>query len=400
MSVAQKAVFIVGAKRTPFGAFGGKLKGISSTDLAVLSSKAALAHAKLSADKVDETFFGNVIGSSLDYAYLARHTALKSGVPIKSPSLTVNRLCGSGFETVCLGVEAIQQGRSSIALCGGTENMSQAPMVIDGLTARWGAALGKGIKAEDALWAGLTDSYVKLPMGITAEKLGAQYGITRQECDEYGLRSQNAYQKAFNEGVFKNEIAEVEIKGKKGPEKFGVDEHPRANAVIGDLQKLKPVFKEDGIVTAGTASGICDGAASLVVADEASIKLNGLKPLARVVAWSRVGCDPSIMGIGPVEAIRNALNAANLTLADMDLIEINEAFAAQYLACEKELGIDRSKSNACGGAIAIGHPLGASGARILTHLTHELGRKNLKYGIGSACIGGGQGIAVILENCQ
>jgi acetyl-CoA acyltransferase 2 len=421
MSVAQKAVFIVGAKRTPFGAFGGKLKGISSTDLAVLSSKAALAHANLTADKVDETFFGNVIGSSLDYAYLARHTALKSGVPIKSPSLTVNRLCGSGFETVCLGVEAIQQvclpdksliyvlikssfvfskGRSSIALCGGTENMSQAPMVIDGLTARWGAALGKGIKAEDALWAGLTDSYVKLPMGITAEKLGAQYGVTRQDCDEYGLRSQLSYQKAHEAGVFKNEIAEVELKGKKGPEKFSVDEHPRTNTTIADLQKLKPVFKEDGIVTAGTASGICDGAASLVVADEVAVKSHGLKPLARVVAWSRVGCDPSIMGIGPVEAIRNALKAANLTLADMDLVEINEAFAAQYLACEKELGLDRNKTNACGGAIAIGHPLGASGARILTHLTHELGRKKLKYGIGSACIGGGQGIAVILENCQ
>ncbi len=278
--------------------------------------------------------------------------------------------------------------------------MSQAPMVIDGLTARWGAQLGKGMKAEDQLWAGLTDSYVKLPMGITAEKLGAQYGITRQQCDEYGLRSQQTYQQALAAGVFAREIAEVDVKGKKGPEKMSVDEHPRANTVIGDLTKLKPVFKEDGIVTAGTASGICDGAASLVVASEEAVKANGLKPLARVVAWSRVGCDPSIMGIGPVEAIRNALKAANLTLNDMDLVEINEAFAAQYLSCEKELGLDRSKTNASGGAIAIGHPLGASGARILTHLTHELARKNLKYGIGSACIGGGQGIAVILENVQ
>lgn len=278
--------------------------------------------------------------------------------------------------------------------------MSQAPMVIDGLTARWGAALGKGMKAEDALWAGLTDSYIKTPMGITAEKLGAQYGITRQQCDEFGLRSQNLYQKAAEAGVFDREIAEVEIKGRKGPEKVKTDEHPRANATIADLQKLKPVFKEEGLVTAGTASGICDGAASLVLADEHAVKEHNLKPLARVVAWNRTGCDPSIMGVGPVDAIRSTLKAANLTLNDMDLVEINEAFAAQFLACSKELGLDPSKSNACGGAIAVGHPLGASGARILTHLTHELARNKKRYAIGSACIGGGQGIAVILENLQ
>jgi acetyl-CoA acyltransferase 2 len=278
--------------------------------------------------------------------------------------------------------------------------MSQAPMVIDGLTARWGAALGKGMKAEDSLWAGLTDSFIKLPMGLTAEKLGAQYGITRQQCDEFGLRSQVLYQQAAAAGIFKNEISGVEIKGRKGHELFSTDEHPRANATIEDMAKLKPVFKEDGLVTAATASGICDGAASLVLANEDAIKTHHLKPLSRVVAWSRVGCDPSVMGIGPVEAIRNALKAANLTLNDMDLIEINEAFAAQFLACEKELGFDRNKANLCGGAIAVGHPLGASGARILTHLTHELARTNKKYGIGSACIGGGQGIAVIVENVQ
>lgn len=399
MSAARKAVFIVGAKRTPFGAFGGKLKHITATDLAVLSSKAALASANLSPEKIDETFMGNVIGSSLDYAYLSRHVALKSGVPIPSPSLTVNRLCGSGFETTCLGVEAIEQGRSSIALCGGTENMSQAPMVLDGLSTRFGTALGKGIKAEDQLWAGLTDSFVKIPMGLTAEKLGAQFGITREQCDEFALRSQHTYQEAAKHGVFAAEIAEVEVKGKKGPEKVHADEHPR-HATLADLKKLKPVFKEDGLVTAGSASGICDGAASLVVASEEATRANNLKPLSRVVAWSRVGCDPSIMGIGPVEAIRNALKAANLSLKDMDLIEINEAFAAQFLACEKALDLDRSKCNRNGGAIAIGHPLGASGARILTHLTHELIRTKTKYAIGAACIGGGQGIAVILENAQ
>lgn len=400
MSAARKAVYIVGAKRTPFGAFGGKLKQISATDLAVLSSKAALAQAKLSPEKVDETFMGNVIGSSLDYAYLSRHVALKSGVPVPSPSLTVNRLCGSGFETTCLGVEAIEQGRSSIALCGGTENMSQVPMVLDGLSTRFGTALGKGIKAEDQLWAGLTDSYAKIPMGLTAEKLGAQFGITRDQCDEFALRSQQTYHEAAKNGIFNTEIAEVEIKGRKGPEKLNTDEHPRGSTTIADLKKLKPVFKEDGLVTAGSASGICDGAASLVVASEEAARANNLAPLARVVAWSRVGCDPSIMGIGPVEAIRNALKAANLTLKDIDLVEINEAFAAQFLACEKALDLDRSKCNKNGGAIAVGHPLGASGARILTHLTHELNRTKTKYAVGAACIGGGQGIAVILENMK
>lgn len=398
MSVAQKAVYIVGAKRTPFGAFGGKLKTLNATDLAAVSAKAALAQANLSAEKVDEAFFGNVISSSLDAAYLARHAALKAGVPIKAPAITINRLCGSGFETVCLGAEAIQQGRISVAMCGGSENMSQAPMVIDGLSARWGAALGKGLKAEDSLWAGLTDSYAKLPMGLTAENLGARYGVTRDECDEFGLRSQKLYQAAAAKGIFNAELAEVEVKGKKGPEKVTSDEHPRNNATIADLQKLKPVFKEHGLVTAGTASGICDGAGTLILADDKAVHVNHLKPLARVVAWSRTGCDPSIMGIGPVDAIKHALKAAHLTLNDMDIIEINEAFAAQYLACEKELGLDREKVNVNGGAIAMGHPLGASGSRILSHLTHELNRTGKKYAIGAACIGGGQGIAVILEN--
>lgn len=401
MSKAAADIFIVGAKRTPFGAFGGALKGISATDLAVYSSKAAIAASRVPASEISETIFGNVIGSSLDATYLSRHIALKSGLPISSPSLTINRLCGSGFETVCMGAEAIMLGRSSVVLAGGTENMSQAPMVIDGLSARFGTALGKGLKAEDSLWAGLTDTYVKLPMGLTAEKLGAHYGITREQCDAYALRSQNLYQKANEEGIFNDEISPIEIKGRKGPEMVKTDGHPRANAKIEDMTKLKPVFQpENGLVTAGSASGICDGAASLIVADAVSVKAHGLTPLARIVGWHRVGCDPSIMGIGPVEAIRGALKAAGLTLQQMDLVEINEAFAAQYLACEKELGLDPNKSNVNGGAIAVGHPLGASGARILTHLSHRLVATGGKYAIGAACIGGGQGIAVILENAQ
>lgn len=278
--------------------------------------------------------------------------------------------------------------------------MSQAPMVIDGISARFGAALGKGLKAEDSLWAGLTDTYAGLPMGMTAEKLGSSYGITREDCDAYGLRSQELFQKANDAGIFKAEIFPIEVKGKKGMETVSVDENPRANSKIADLQKLKPVFKEGGLVTAGSASGICDGAASLIVASESSVKEHGLERLTRIVAWSRVGCDPTMMGIGPVEAIREALKAAGLKLVDMDIVEINEAFAAQYLSCEKELGLDREKTNLNGGAIAIGHPLGASGARILTHLTHELIRTGKKYAIGAACIGGGQGIAVILENAK
>jgi acetyl-CoA acyltransferase 2 len=273
-------------------------------------------------------------------------------------------------------------------------------MVIDGLSARFGTALGKGMKAEDSLWAGLSDSYAKLPMGLTAENLAVKYNITREQCDEFGLRSQTLYQAALAAGVFDAEIAPVEIKGKKGPTQMTADEHPRANSKIEDLQKLKPVFKENGTVTAGTASGICDGAASLVVASEEAVKQHGLKPLAQIVAWNRVGCEPTEMGIGPVEAIRGALQAANLSLNDMDIVEINEAFAAQFLACEKALGLDPTKCNMSGGAIALGHPLGASGSRILTHLSHQLVRTGKTYAVGAACIGGGQGIAVILKNAS
>jgi acetyl-CoA acyltransferase 2 len=400
MSAAKKAIYIVGAKRTAFGGFGGKLKSLSATDLAVISSKAAIEHAKLPATKIDETYFGNVITSSLDAAYLSRHVALKSGLPIASPSLTINRLCGSGFEAACLGAEAIELGRSSVTLCGGTENMSQAPMAIDGLSARFGTALGKGLKAEDTLWAGLTDSFAKAPMGITAENLAEKYKISRKDCDEFGLRSQQLWAAANKAGVFDAEIIPIEIKGKKGPESMKTDEHPRPTTVIEDLTKLKPVFKENGTVTAGTASGICDGSASMLIASKEACAQNNLTPLTRLVSWSRVGCEPTIMGIGPVEAIRNALKAAGLTLADMDFIEINEAFAAQFLACEKELGFDRAKANVHGGAIALGHPLGASGARILVHLTHTLTRTGKRYAVGAACIGGGQGIAVVLENAS
>lgn len=362
------------------------------------SSKAALAEARVSPDSVDETFFGNCIQSSSDAGYLARHVALRCGTPVPNPAMTINRLCGSGFETAALGSEAIESGRSSVVLCGGSENMSMSPLWIGGLTARWGVPLGAGMKAEDSLWAALTDSYAKLPMGMTAENLGEKFGITREQCDEFGVRSQSLWASAAAENRFDREIAPIEVKGKKGMELVIADEHAKPGTVLANLTKLKPVFKENGVVTAGTASGICDGAASIVLASEAACSKKNLAPLARIVSWSRVGCDPSIMGIGPVPAIEKALQIAGLTLAQMDLVEINEAFAAQALACTKALGVDMEKFNLQGGAIALGHPLAASGARILAHLAHELQRTGKKYAIGSACIGGGQGIAVILEN--
>lgn len=278
--------------------------------------------------------------------------------------------------------------------------MSQCPMTIDGLSARFGTPLGKGLKAEDTLWAGLTDTFAKIPMGLTAENLAVKFNITREQCDEYALRSQHLYEEAQSKGYFDTEIAPVEIKGKKGLETMTADEHPRKGAKIADLQRLKAVFKENGVVTAGSSSGICDGAATLIVASEAACKENNLVPLSRVVAWARVGCEPTEMGFGPVAAIQQVLKAAKLTIADIDIVEINEAFAAQYLACESALGLDRARTNMNGGAIAMGHPLGASGARILAHLTHTLNRTGQRYAIGAACIGGGQGMAVLLENAS
>jgi acetyl-CoA acyltransferase 2 len=269
------------------------------------------------------------------------------------------------------------------------------------LTARWGAALGKGFKAEDTLWAGLTDAHAGLSMGLTAENLADQYDISRSECDAYALRSQQQWARANADGIFAAEIAPVQIKTRKGVESVECDEHPRPATTIESLNGLKPVFRSDGgRVTAGSASGICDGSASLVVASEAACRENGMVPLSRVVAWARTGCDPSCMGIGPVSAIEAVLRVSNLTLADIEMVEINEAFAAQYLACEKALSLNRDITNVNGGAIALGHPLGASGARILAHITHELRRTGKRYGIGAACIGGGQGIAVLLENAK
>lgn len=395
----MSGLFIVAAKRTPFGAFGGALKTISATELGVVSTKAALAQADLDPTNIDTCFFGNVIQSSSDAAYLARHVALKSGCSLDTPALTLNRLCGSGFETVIQGATAIKVGDAKIALCGGAENMSMAPLQVSGNDARWGVPLGKGLNMGDSLWDGLTDAHAGCPMGITAENLAEKYNISRQECDEYAIRSQTLWGKAKAAGVFDLEMANVEVETRKGTQIVDTDEHPRPETLLEKIATLKPVFKKDGAVTAANASGICDGAGSVLLASEEAVKEFGLTPLARLVSYGVTGCDPNIMGIGPVTAIQQALGKAGLTLGDVDRIEINEAFAAQFLACAKELELDMTKTNIHGGAISLGHPLGASGSRIMAHLANEFHQEGntSNISVGSACIGGGQGIAVVLE---
>lgn len=391
------SVFIVAAKRTAFGTFGGKLKDVSANRLQEVVAKAALDASKVNPELVGSLVFGNVLQTCSDAIYMARHVGLKCGVPLDVPALTVNRLCGSGFQAVINAAQEIILGESNIALVGGTESMTQAPYMVRNI--RFGTRLGMDLQLEDMLWAGLTDSYTKMPMAITAENLAEQYGITREDCDRYALQSQTRWAKAQANGAFKAEITPLEVKGKKGPEVFEIDEHPKPQTTPEVLAKLAPVFKKGGTVTAGNASGICDGAAALVLANEAAITKYNLTPLARLVSYGIAGCDPKIMGIGPVPAGKAALKAAGKDLKDMDICEVNEAFAPQYLAVEKELGLDPEITNMNGGAIALGHPLAASGARITTHLTHELIRQNKKFAFGSACIGGGQGIAIILEKC-
>jgi acetyl-CoA acetyltransferase family protein len=395
MAKLSRDVVILSAKRTAFGALSGALKGVSANDLAVYASKAALAASGVSADAVGHVIVGNVQQTSVDAIYCARHVGLKAGVPITVPALTVNRLCGSGFQAVVSAAEQILLGEADVVLAAGTENMSQAPHVIRG--AREGFAFGRAPALEDSLFASLTDSYCNAPMAVTAENLAVKYGISREQCDQYALRSQQRWAAAHAAGNFNDEIASVELVSKKETVSFAVDEHARPKTTIEGLARLAPVFKKDGVVTAGNASGICDGAAALVVASGQWARDRGLTPLARIVQWGVAGVEPSIMGIGPAPAMTQCLQRAGVSLGEVDLIEVNEAFAPQYLAVEKELGLDREKTNVDGGAIALGHPLGASGARITAHLVHALRRRNLRYGMGSACIGGGQGIAVLLE---
>ncbi len=394
MAKLSREVVILSARRTAFGTLSGALKSVSATDLAVHAAKAALADAGVALGDIGHVIFGNVQQTSADAIYLARHVGLKAGLPITTPALTVNRLCGSGFQAIINGAEQIVMGEAEAVLVGGTENMTQAPHVLRG--ARDGYAFGRAPALEDSLFSALTDSYCNTPMAITAENLAAQYGISREDCDAFALTSQRRWAAAQEAGRYKDEIVPVEIAGKKGAVSVAVDEHPRPGATMEQLAKLSPVFKKDGVVTAGNASGINDGAAALVLASAEYAQARGLTPLARIVQWGVAAVEPKIMGIGPVPAIRACLERAGMTLAQMDLVEVNEAFAAQYLAVEKELGLDRDKTNVDGGAIALGHPLGASGARITAHLVHALRQRDKQLAVGSACIGGGQGLAILV----
>lgn len=395
MAKLSREIVVLSAKRTPFGALSGALKSVTATDLAVHAATSALSEAKVSLADVSQSVFGNVQQTSPDAIYLARHVGLKSGLPVNVPALTLNRLCGSGFQAVVTAAEQILLGEGEVILCGGTENMSQAPHILRG--ARDGFAFGKAPALEDSLWSSLTDSYCNLPMALTAENLAEQYGLTRADCDQYALTSQQRWAAAHEAKRFSDELVSVSVAGRKESVTVTTDEHPRPQTTIEGLSKLNPVFKKDGVVTAGNASGICDGAAALVLASGDYARAKGLKPLARVLQWGISGVEPKIMGIGPAPAIRSALSRAEMSLSQIDLVEVNEAFAPQYLAVEKELGLDREKTNVDGGAIALGHPLGASGARITAHLVHSLRNRGLRYGLGSACIGGGQGIAVLIE---
>jgi acetyl-CoA acetyltransferase family protein len=390
----MKDIVVLGGARTAFGTYGGALRDVSATDLGIVASKGALERSKVSADKIDQVIFGNVLQTSGDAVYFARHIGLKSGVPTESPALTINRLCGSGLQAILLAAQEIQLGQAEFVLAGGAEAMSMAPHMIRG--ARWGLPLGEQ-KLEDYLWVALVDSYNGLGMANTAENLGRKYGIGRKEADEFAYRSHMLAAKARESCRFSEEIVPVEVKTKKGTTVVDKDEHIRPDTSLEALGKIVARFEKDGTVTAGNASGINDGAAALVVASAEAAEKAGLKPVARIVSGGVCGVDPDIMGIGPAPSSRQALARAGLKIEDMDLVEINEAFATQYLAVEKDLGLDRDKTNVNGGAIALGHPLGASGARLALTLITELQKRNGKYGLASLCIGGGQGIAAIFE---
>jgi acetyl-CoA acetyltransferase family protein len=387
-------VFIIGGARTPMTDYAGALREVSALELGAIAARAAFQRTGVKPEWIEHTVIGNVLQTSSDAIYGARHVALKAGVPIESPALTVNRLCGSGIQAAVSGAQLIQLGEADVVLTGGIESMSQAPHVIRGL--RSGLRLGQG-KLEDSLYEALLDPYCGLFMAQTAEKCATKYGISREEQDAYALRSQQAAARAWADGRFKDEVTPVEIPSKKGVTLVDKDDHLRPETTLAALAKLPAAFSKDGTVTAGNASGIVDGGAALILASAKAVRDRALAPIGRLVAWAAVGVDPAYMGMGPAPATRRVLARAGLTLRDIDLIEVNEAFAGQYLAVEKELGLDRTRTNVNGGAVALGHPLGMTGTRLLLTLALELGRRGAKYGLATACIGGGQGIAAIVE---
>jgi len=396
MKLDREDIVLVAGVRTPFGTFGGALKGISANDLGVQVAKAAIDRSGFAAGDIDHVIFGNALQTSSDAIYCARHVGLKAGLPETTPAVTVNRLCGSGFESIIQAARQVAMGESEVVLAGGTENMSQAPHTIRG--ARWGIPLGKS-KLGDYLWESLYDPVAGYSMAETAENLAEKYGLSREEVDEFAYQSQMRTEEAQAAGRFADEIVPVEIKQKRETVAFDTDEHPRPKTTPEILATLVPYFKKDGLVTAGNASGIVDGAAAVIVTTAARAERAGAPVLGRLLGWGIAGCDPKIMGIGPAPSTRQALEDVGLTLDDMDLYEVNEAFAPQTVSVMKELGLDHDKLNVNGGAIAIGHPLAATGTRCTITLLYELKRRAGKYGFASACIGGGQGATVVVEAC-
>jgi acetyl-CoA acetyltransferase family protein len=390
----SKEIFILGGARTPMAEYNGKLKDIPAIELGAIAARAAMARTGVSPDAIDHVVFGNVLQTSSDAVYGARHVGLKAGLPVEVPALTVNRLCGSGIQAAVSGAQMILLDEADIVLTGGMESMSQAPHVIRGL--RSGLRLGQG-QLEDTLWSALLDTHCGCTMAGTAEHCAAKYGISREQQDCYAIRSQQLADRAWQEGRLKEEVVPVEIETRKGVEVFAQDDHMRPDSTLEGLAKLPSAFSKNGCVTAGNASGIVDGGAALMLASGRAVKDHRLEPLARLTHWTAVGVEPTFMGMGPAPATRKVLNIAKLTPDDIDLIEVNEAFAAQYLAVEKDLGLDRNRVNVNGGAIALGHPLGMTGTRLLLTLTLELRRRGLKRGLATACIGGGQGIAALIE---
>lgn len=391
-------IAIVSGARTPFGRYCGKLKDFTAQELGAVAAKGAIERSGINSEEFDHAVFGNAQQTSGDALYGARHVGLRAGLPIETPALTVNRLCGSGMQSIVSAAQMIQTDEAKIVVAGGMEAMSQAPFVIRG---RDGFTLAPGGKLEDSLMVALLDSYCGLYMANTAELYGEQQGITRQAQDEFALRSQQTADAAYKEGRIQEELVPVALKNHKGDqtgEMLAEDDHRRPQTTMEGLAKLKAAFGKNGTVTAGNASGIVDGGAAVVVMSLEDVGKRGLNPLGRIVNWGIAGVDPKLMGRGPVPATKVALQRAGLTLDYIDLIEVNEAFAAQYLAVEKELGLDREKVNVNGGAIALGHPLGASGTRLVITLLYELRRRKKKYGLAAACIGGGQGIAMVVES--
>jgi acetyl-CoA acetyltransferase family protein len=389
-------VVIIAGARTPFGNFGGTLAALTATDLGLAAAEAAIARSGVPKEKFDDVVFGNVIQTSADAIYLARHIGLRAGLPVSVPALTLNRLCGSGLQAILSAAQSLMLGSSTYALAGGTENMSQAPHVVRG--AREGLRLGANVNFEDSLWSALTDSYNNTPMAITAENLAKKYGVTREECDAFALASQERAIESQNNGYFAQEIAPVTVPGPKGAQTIvDKDEGPRTGLSMDKLAKLPARFTKDGVVTPGNASGITDGAAAVVLTTVKQAKADGLKWIGRLVSASVVGVDPDIMGIGPAASIPKALQRAGITSKDLAVMEINEAFAPQVLACMRDMHLNGDvRLNPHGGAISLGHPLGASGARLAITTLNDLAKRGGGYGVASACIGGGQGIAAVL----